>query len=173
MKDLSGKYEIYFQEHPGNFEFLSVFNGQLLGSSCDDFRIVSDLDYYLKNNVKFIYPDIEKTNLLIKNASAVYSINGSSLIQGVLFNKPSFNFGKFWVDLDLGFVEADYDLSLIDQITNSGVVDAINIEKIVNEFTKIRCSAFPNFTGASSGRKDLTLKSSAYVKVLDSKHHIG
>ena len=173
IRDLNGKYEIYFQEHPGNFEFLSVFNKQLLGSSCDDFRSVSDLDYYLQNNVKLIFPDIKKTNLLIKNAIAVFSINGSSLIQGALFSKPTFNFGKFWVDLEFGFVEANYDLSLIDQITNSGVVDAINVEKIVNEFTKIRCSAFPNFTGASSGRKDLTLKSDAYVKVLRSDHHIG
>jgi len=173
IKDFGGKYEIYFQEHPGNFEFLSVFDRQLLGSSCDDFRSISDLDYYLQNNVNLIYPNIENTSLLIDNASAVFSINGSSLIQGTLFNKPTFNFGKFCVDLELGFVEADYDLNLIDQIKNSGVVRAINVEKIVDEFTKIRCSAFPNFTGASSGRKDLTLKSDAYVEVLNSVPHIG
>jgi hypothetical protein len=169
IHDFAGKYEIFYQEHPGNFQYVGLINDQIMGTSSNDFRNIDYLEYYLSNNVKLIYPNVKYTNLLIRNAIAVFSVNGSSLLQGVLFNKPTFNFGKFWVDLNLGIVEATYNLNLVDQLRYIDGSQVDNLDVILNEFAKIRISAFPNFTGANTGKKESTIKSDAFIFALNSE----
>jgi hypothetical protein len=169
INDFGGKYDIFYQEHPGSFEYIGMIQDQLLGTSSNDFRKTDYLEHYLCNNVRLIYPNVKYTNLIIRNAIAVFSINGSSLLQGALFNKPTFNFGKFWVDLNLGIVEATYNLNLDKRLRYIDAAPVDNFDSILNEFAKVRISAFPNFTGCNTGKKDSTIKSDAFVFVLNSE----